>query len=278
MRQIDELHLEHPFMGTRMLRDQLNRAGHDVGRRHVGTLMKHMGIEALYRKPGTSRKHPGHKIYPYLLRGLTINRANQVWALDTTYIPMAKGFVYLVAVVDWASRKVLAAKVAITLESCYAVDVLQDAFNRYGTPEIVNTDQGSQFTAQEFVKAVEDRGCRLSMDGRGAWRDNVFVERLWKSVKYERVYLHAYDSVNAARQSIMQYFDWYNGSRPHSRLNKKTPDEAYAVLLPTAEHGTENGNLLDTQGKHYGDSARPFKRRLLRRAIPQGPFSEPPLE
>jgi putative transposase len=272
MRQIDELHLEHPFMGSRMLRDQLNRAGHDVGRRHVGTLMKRMGIEALYRKPGTSRKHPGHKIYPYLLRGLTINRANQVWALDTTYIPMAKGFVYLVAVVDWASRKVLAAKVAITLESCYAVDVLQDAFNRYGTPEIVNTDQGSQFTAHEFVKAVEDRGCRLSMDGRGAWRDNVFVERLWKSVKYERVYLHAYDSVNAARQSIMQYFDWYNGSRPHSRLNKKTPDEAYTVLLPTAEHGTENGNLPETQGEYYGESCPPIQTAAPPTSNPAGPI------
>ena len=254
MRQVDELHLQHPFMGARMLRDQLNRAGHGVGRRHVGTLMKRMGVEALYRKPGTSKKHPGHKVYPYLLRGLTVNRANQVWALDTTYIPMAKGFVYMVAVVDWASRKVLAAKVVITLESCYAVDVLQAAFNRYGTPEIVNTDQGSQFTAQEFVKAVEDKGCRLSMDGRGAWRDNVFVERLWKSVKYERVYLHAYDSVNTARQSIMQYFDWYNGGRPHSKLNKKTPDEAYFLMLPAVGHESENWYVPDSQGRHSDDS------------------------
>ena len=149
---------------------------------HVGTLMKRMGVEALYRKPGTSKKHPGHKIYPYLLRGLTIDRSNQVCALDTTYVPLAKGFVYLVAVVDWARRKVLAAKVAITLEACHAVDVLQEAFDRHGTPAIVNTNQGSQFTATDFVKAVEDRGCRLSMDGCGAWRDNVFVERLWKSL------------------------------------------------------------------------------------------------
>jgi len=271
MRQIDELHLEHPFMGARMLRDQLTRTGHDVGRRHVGTLMKRMGIEALYRKPGTSKKHPGHKVYPYLLRGLTINRANQVWALDTTYIPMARGFVYLVAVVDWASRKVLAAKVAITLESCNAIDVLQDAFNRYGTPEIVNTDQGSQFTAQEFVKVVEDKGCKLSMDGRGAWRDNVFVERLWKSVKYERVYLHAYDSVSDARQSIMQYFEWYNGSRPHSSLNKQTPDEAYAVMLTTVEHGVEDGNLLDTQGKHCGDDP-PIQTAAPPTSNPAGPI------
>ena len=235
MRRLDELHLEHPFMGARMLRDQLNREGFDVGRKHVGTLMKRMGMAALYRKPGTSKKHPGHDVYPYLLRGLTINRANQVWALDTTYIPMAKGFVYLTAVMDWASRKVLASTVAITLETCHAVDVLHEAFTRHGTPEIVNTDQGSQFTAQAFVQAVKDRGCHLSMDGRGAWRDNVFVERLWKSVKYERVYLHAYDSVTEARQSIMQYLDWYNRARPHSSLDRQTPDEAYAVMLPTGK-------------------------------------------
>lgn len=235
LRRMDELHLEHPFMGARMLRDQLNRAGGRIGRKHVATLMKKMGIEALYRKPGTSKKHPGHEIYPYLLRGMKIDRANQVWALDTTYIPMARGFVYLTAVVDWASRKVLASKVAITLEACHAVQVLEEAFNRYGSPEIVNTDQGSQFTAQAFVQAVKDRGCKLSMDGRGAWRDNVFVERLWKSVKYERVYLHAYDSVTEARTSIIQYMDWYNRCRPHSSLAKRTPDEAYAVMLPTVK-------------------------------------------
>jgi putative transposase len=235
MRRIDELHLEHPFMGARMLRDQLNREGCDVGRKHVGTLMKRMGIEALYRKPGTSRKHPGNEIYPYLLRSLVIDRPNQVWALDTTYIPMAKGFVYLTAVVDWASRRILAAKVAITLEACHAVDVLQEAFSRHGKPEIVNTDQGSQFTAHEFAQTVKEHGCKLSMDGRGAWRDNIFVERLWKSVKYERVYLHAYDSITEARRSIMQYMDWYNRSRPHSSLGRKTPDEAYAVMLPTVK-------------------------------------------
>jgi putative transposase len=235
MRRLDELHLERPFMGARMLRDQVNRAGIKIGRRRVSTLMKRMGIEALYRKPGTSKKHPGHKVYPYLLRGMRIERANQVWALDTTYIPMAKGFVYLTAVVDWASRKVLAAKLAITLEACHAVDVLQEALTRHGAPEIVNTDQGSQFTAEEFVRAVHDRGCRLSMDGRGAWRDNVFVERLWRSVKYEEVYLHAYDSVNEARRSIMRYLDWYNRFRPHSKIKKKTPDEAYTVMLPTVQ-------------------------------------------
>ena len=232
MRHIDELHLEHPFMGARMLRDQLNRMGIKVGRKHVSTLMKKMGIEALYQKPRTSKKHPDHTIYPYLLRGKVINRANQVWALDTTYIPMAKGYVYLTAVVDWASRKVLAAKVAITLEAIHAVEVLQEAFNRHGKPEIINTDQGSQFTAYEFVEVVKSQGCQVSMDGRGAWRDNIFVERLWKTVKYERVYLYAYDSVSEARSSVMQYLAWYNQSRPHSKLDKKTPDEAYGMMLP----------------------------------------------
>ncbi len=235
MHQLDRLHLEKPFMGARMLSDQLRRSGIWVGRRRVGTLMKKMGIEALYRKPKTSKKHPGHKVYPYLLRGLPINRANQVWALDTKYIPMARGFVYLTAVIDWASRKVLSAKLAITLEASNAVEVLQEAFNRYGTPDIVNTDQGSQFTADEFVKAVRDRGCKLSMDGKGAWRDNVFIERLWRTVKYVEIYLFAYDSIAEARKSIMRCLDWYNRNRPHSKLEKKTPDEAYAVMLPTVE-------------------------------------------
>lgn len=251
MRRMDELHLEHPFMGARMLRDQLHRAGCRIGRKHVATLMKKMGIDVLYKKPGTSKKHPGHEIYPYLLRGMKIDRANQARALDTTYIPMARGFVYLTAVVDWASRKVLASKVAITLESCHAVDVLTEAFNRYGSPEIVNTDQGSQFTAQAFVQAVKNRGCKLSMDGRGAWRDNVFVERLWKSVKYERVYLHAYESVTEAGASIMYYLDWYNRCRPHSSLGKRTPDEAYAVMLPTVKRQRKN-----QQGIHLKNSDR----------------------
>jgi putative transposase len=232
MRHMDELHLKYPFMGARMLRDQLNSQGLPVGRKHVKTLMERMGIEALYRKPGTSKKHPGHEIFPYLLRDLTITRANQVWALDTTYIPMAKGFVYLTAVIDWASRKVLAAKVAITLESCHAVDVLEEAFSRYGVTEIVNTDQGSQFTAKAFVDAVKGKGCLFSMDGRGAWRDNVFVERLWKSVKYECVYLHAYDGVGEAKGSIKQYLEWYNQDRPHSSLDRQTPEEAYTSMLP----------------------------------------------
>ncbi|MCA3238123.1 MAG: IS3 family transposase [Curvibacter sp.] len=233
MRRLDELHLEHPFMGARMLRDQLARDGLRVGRRHVATLMKHMGIEALCPQPGTSKPQPGHKIYPYLLRKLPIVRANQVWALDTTYIPMARGFVYLTAVVDVASRKVLAHKVAITLEACHAKEVIEQAFVTYGRPEIVNTDQGSQFTAVEFTDAVLGAGCKLSMDGRGAWRDNVFVERLWRNVKYERVYLKAYDSVSAARADLADYVNWYNAHRPHSSLDKLTPDEKYLAMLPS---------------------------------------------
>jgi putative transposase len=232
MRRIDELHLEHPFMGSRMLRDQLVREGARVGRRHVATLMKNMGIEALCPQPGTSKRQPGNKIYPYLLRRLSIARANQVWALDTTYIAMARGFVYLTAVVDVASRKVLSHKVAITLEACHAKEVIEQAMAHYGVPEIVNTDQGSQFTATEFTRVVLGAGCKLSMDGRGAWRDNVFVERLWRSVKYERVYLKAYDSVSAARADIADYFNWYNGDRPHSSLERLTPDEKYLAALP----------------------------------------------
>jgi len=233
MRRIDELHLEFPFMGARMLRRQLQREGVAVGRRRVATLMLRMGIQALAPQPGTSKKAPGHKVYPYLLRKLAIERSNQVWALDTTYIPMARGFVYLTAVVDVASRRVLAHKVAITLEACHAREVIEQAFARWGTPEIVNTDQGSQFTATEFTDAVLEQGCQLSMDGRGAWRDNVFVERLWRSVKYERVYLKAYDSVSAARADISDYITWYNAGRAHSSLADATPDEHYFAQLPT---------------------------------------------
>jgi putative transposase len=232
MRRIDELHLEHPFMGARMLRRQLARQDVHAGRRHIATLMRRMGIEALTPQPGTSKAQPGHKIYPYLLRKLAITRANQVWALDTTYIPMARGFVYLTCVVDVASRRVLSHKVAITLEACHAQEIIEQAFARYGTPEIVNTDQGSQFTAETFANAVRDQGCKLSMDGRGAWRDNVFVERLWRSVKYERVYLKAYDCVSAARADVADYLHWYNTDRVHSSLDDVTPEQAYLNLLP----------------------------------------------
>ena len=232
MRKLDELHLEHPLMGARMLRDQLKRQGIRAGRRHIGTLMLRMGIHALAPQPGTSKAMPGNKVYPYLLRKLAITRANQVWELDTTYIQMARGFVYLTAVVDVASRRVLAHKVAITLEATHAREVIEQAFARYGAPEIVNTDQGSQFTAEEFTRVVLAKGCKLSMDGRGAWRDNVFVERLWRSVKYERVYLKAYDSVSAARADIADYFSWYDTHRPHSSLERLTPHEKYLAVLP----------------------------------------------
>lgn len=235
MRRLDELHLEHPFMGARMLRDQLARQGIHAGRRHIGALMQRMGITALAPQPGTSKRAPGHKIYPYLLRKVAVTRANQVWALDTTYIPMARGFVYLTAVVDVASRRVLAHRVAITLEAIHAKEVIEQALAKYGTPEIVNTDQGSQFTAEEFTRVVLDAGCKLSMDGRGAWRDNVFVERLWRSVKYERVYLKAYDSVSAARTDIAEYLAWYNAQRAHSSLDRATPDEAYFAGLPAVK-------------------------------------------
>ena len=185
-----------------------------------------------YCKPNTSRRDKRHKVWPYLLRGMTINRANQVWALDTSYIPMARGFVYLTAVVDWASRKVLAHRVAITMEAIHAVEALEEAFAKYGQPEIVNTDQGSQFTATAFTDAVLDRGIKLSMDGKGASRDNVFVERVWRSVKYEEVYLKAYESVSHARRSIGDYINPYNQRRPHSSLEDRTPDEAYFATLP----------------------------------------------
>ena len=235
MRRLDELHLEHPFMGARMLRRQLLAEGIRVGRRHVRTLMRRMGMEALCPQPGTSKRHPDHKIYPYLLRQLAITRANQVWALDTTYIPMARGFVYLTAVVDVASRLVLAHKVAITLEACHAREIIEQAFARYGVPVIVNTDQGSQFTAEEFTQAVLDRGCQLSMDGRGAWRDNVFIERLWRSVKYECVYLKAYDGVSAARADIADYMDWYNTDRAHSSLEDHAPTDLSGFVTKLAE-------------------------------------------
>ena len=232
MRRIDELHLELPFAGARMLRDLLRAEGFTVGRKHMTTLMLRMGITALYRKPNTSKQAPGHTIWPYLLRTLAITRSNHVWAMDISYIPMARGFVYLTAVVDVASRRVLAHRVAITLEAIHAKEVIEQALARYGVPEIVNTDQGSQFSAEEFTRVVLAAGCKLSMDGRGAWRDNVFVERLWRSVKYERVYLKAYDSVSAARGDIAEYLAWYNAHRGHSSLDRLTPDEAYFAGLP----------------------------------------------
>ncbi len=232
MRRIDELHLNHPFAGSRMLRDLLRLEGLQVGRRHVSTLMKKMGIEALYRRPNTSRKHPQNPVFPYLLRGLDITEANHVWAMDITYIPMRKGFVYLAAVLDWATRRVLAWRLSNSMTTDFCIEALEDALRRYGKPEILNTDQGSQFTSTEFVGLLQGHGIRVSMDGKGRWVDNVFVERLWKSVKYEEVYLHAYDSVAAARQGLQRYFQFYNERRPHSSLDGKTPDGVYFDSLP----------------------------------------------
>ena len=236
MRRIDRLHLDHPYAGSRMLRDLLRLQGVEVGRRHVATLMRRMGIQALYRKPDTSRKHPRHPVFPYALRSLSIERANQVWALDITYIPMARGWVYLVAVLDWHSRRVLAHRVSITMEADFCVEALREAAARWGSPEIVNTDQGSQFSGAEFVAEVARIGARQSMDGKGCWRDNVFVERLWRSVKYEEVYLKAYDSVSAARQGLAAYIDFYNSRRPHQSHDWCTPDMIYfATLQPLAD-------------------------------------------
>jgi len=232
MRRIDELHLEYPFAGSRMLRDLLRDEGFETGREHVRTLMKRMGIEAIYRRPNTSKPAPGHKIYPYLLRGVPITRPNQAWAMDITYIPMARGFVYLAVVLDWFSRRVLSWRLSITMEVDFCLDAVEEALAKHGKPEIFNTDQGSQFTSAAFTGLLLDNAIRVSMDGRGAWRDNVFVERLWRSVKYEEVYLRAYDSVGEARASLARYLNFYNGKRPHSSLDAQTPDHAYFNPLP----------------------------------------------
>jgi putative transposase len=232
MRRIDELHLEYPFAGTRMLRDLLTQQGGRVGRKHVATLMRRMGIEALYRKPNLSRRNVQHRIYPYLLRGLQITRPNQVWAMDITYLPMAKGFVYLAAVMDWHTRRVLSWRVSISMDATFCIEAVEEALQRFGTPQIFNTDQGSQFTGKDFTDLLKKHDIQISMDGKGCWRDNVFVERLWRSVKYEEVYLRAYDSVSQARQSLDRYFAFYNARRPHTALERKTPDQVYFKSLP----------------------------------------------
>ncbi|MGH8185430.1 MAG: IS3 family transposase [Steroidobacteraceae bacterium] len=234
MRRIDQLHLELPFAGSRMLRDLLNQEGHRVGRKRVRTLMRRMGIEAIYRKQNTSRPHPEHAVFPYLLRGLAIERPNQVWSADITYIPMARGFVYLVAIMDWCTRKVLAWRLSNSLTADFCVEALQEAIAKFGVPEIFNTDQGAQFSSAEFIAVLKQHGIRISMDGRGRWRDNVFIERLWKSIKYEEVYLHAYESVSAARAGIARYIQFFNTRRPHSALDRRTPDAVYFNSLPLA--------------------------------------------
>jgi putative transposase len=232
MRLIDEIHLKYPFMGSRSIRDQLQGMGRKVGRQHVSTLMRKMGISALYRKPRLSKPHPEHKVYPYLLRGLEISRGNQVWASDISYIPMARGFCYLVVIMDWASRKVLAWRLSNTLDASFCAEALEEAILKYGTPDIFNTDQGGQFTSDAFIKILRDHNIDISMDGKGRWLDNVFVERLWRSVKYEDVYLKAYGSIAEARQGLREYFEFYNNRRRHQSLDRRTPDDVYWSTLP----------------------------------------------
>ena len=227
MRRIDELHLDYPFAGSRMLQGLLLGEGYKAGRLKVRNLMKRMGIEAIYRRPNTSKPAPGHKIYPYLLRKLPVTRPNQVWAMDITYIPMKRGYVYLTAVVDWFTRRVLSWRLSITLETAFCIEAVEEAMAKYGKPDIFNTDQGSQFTSINFIKMLKDADIKISMDGKGAWRDNVFVERLWRTIKYEEVYLKAYEDVPQARREIGKYIDFYNTKRPHSSLDGKTPDQVY---------------------------------------------------
>jgi putative transposase len=227
MRLIDRIFLEHPYFGARRIREMLRRE-HDkpVTRKRVRRLMKLMGLEAVYRRPRTSQPEPGHKIYPYLLRGLEITDPNQVFASDITYIPMAKGFVYLVAVIDWSSRYILSWRLSNTMESDFCVEALKESLS-LATPGIFNTDQGSQFTSEDFVETVLATGAKVSMDGRGRWIDNVFVERVWRSLKYEEVYLHSYETIKEARESIGRWIDFYNHRRPHQALNYSTPAEVY---------------------------------------------------
>jgi putative transposase len=227
MRRMDELHLAWPFYGSRRMAAVLRREGWAVNRKRAKRLMKVMAIEAIYQKPNTSKGHPDHKVYPYLLRGLTIDRPNQVWCADITYIPMAKGFVYLVAVMDWFSRRVLSWRVSITMEMDFCVEALAEAIERYGQPEIFNTDQGVQFTSAAFVDELSDRGVRISMDGKGRYLDNIFIERLWRSLKYEEVYIKAYGSVAEARRSLGEWLAFYNDERPHQSLDYRTPREIF---------------------------------------------------
>ncbi len=234
MRRIDELHLEAPFYGARKIAAQLRREGHEVGRKHVATLMRQMGIEALYRKPRTSIPAREATIYPYLLENLVIDRPNQVWSSDLTYLPMAHGFMYLMAILDVASRKVLAWRLSNTLTAHFCVEALEEAMRKFGRPEIFNTDQGSQFTSEDWITPLKAAGVAISMDGKGRWIDNVFIERLWRSVKYEEVYLRAYANGTEARESLQKYFSFYNARRLHENLNYATPDEVYFDALATS--------------------------------------------
>jgi putative transposase len=227
MRLIDEQYLKTPFYGHRQMTKHLRREGYAVSRTRIGRLMKLMGLSAIYQKPNTSKPHPKHKIYPYLLHDITIDRPNQVWCADITYIPMRRGFLYLVAIMDWASRKVLSWRLSNTMEADFCVAALEEALDCYGKPEIFNTDQGSQFTSDDFTSALKSANIRISMDGKGRWVDNVMIERLWRSLKYECIYLNAFETGSEVRQGLKHWIDFYNTQRPHSSLDDKTPDEAY---------------------------------------------------
>jgi putative transposase len=231
MRQIDKIHLLYPFYGSRNIRNELWGKGYDIGRDRMRRLMRRMGIEALYVKPRLSLSHPGHVKYPYLLRGLEITKANHVWSTDITYIPMDRGFCYLVAIMDWASRMVLAWRLSNTLDSAFCLDALEEAITKYGCPDIFNTDQGSQFTAEAFTNILRSNSIGISMDGKDRWRDNVFIERLWKSVKYEDIYLKAYASMLEVKNGLTNYFKFYNEKRWHNNLDKKTPAMVYFNTL-----------------------------------------------
>jgi len=231
MRAMDEIHLRYPFYGSRRIADELAEDGHVVNRKRVQRLMRRMGMNALYPKPNTSRAHHAHKIYPYLLRGLEIERANQVWCADITYVPMRKGFVYVVAVMDWYSRKVLSWRMSNTLDAEFCVAALREALHKHGRPEIFNTDQGCQFTSEAFTQVLKDNRVAISMDGKGRCMDNVFIERLWRSLKYEEVYLTAYENIPEARDSIRRWMDFYNQRRKHQALEKRTPDTTYYQSL-----------------------------------------------
>ena len=232
MRRIDELFLKYPFYGSRQMVRQLHREGIRVGRHRVRRLMRLMGLEAIYQAPRTSARHPAHRIYPYLLRNLEVNRPNQVWCADITYIPVQRGFLYLVAVMDWATRHVLAWRLSNTMDASFCVEALAEALARYGRPEIFNTDQGSQFTSLDFTGALKEAGIRISMDGRGRCMDNIFIERLWRSLKYEAVYLHELTDGFKAERVIGEWIGFYNTERPHSALNGQTPAEAYGAERP----------------------------------------------
>jgi putative transposase len=236
MRKIDELYLENPSSGSRTIRRQLKREGIKVNRKRIQRLMRLMGIEAVYPKPRTSRPHPRHKVYPYLLKGLTISRPNQVWATDITYIPMERGYMYLVAIMDWHSRKILSWRISNTLDSAFCINALEEAISRFGPPEIFNTDQGAQFTSNAFTQVLKDNQVAISMDGRGRCQDNIFVERLWWTLKHQYIYLHSFEGGRSLRLGLARWIQYYNLVRGHSSLDDKTPDEVYFGLpCPFAE-------------------------------------------